>query len=109
MSGLSVQDKQNVTKILVHLYGNQAKNWTVNEKVYVELVKLIQNSETCTQAMHFVPRPLIAGDPLKWLQKEIVKKVLKFFLDDGSKHYLSCLAASALSKKTAIFLASQGM
>jgi len=109
MSNLSNEDKNDITKILVKLYGDQAKNWTVNDKVYIELVKLLQKSETCTQAMHFVPRPLIAGNPIKWLQKEIVKSVLRFLLDDKNSHYFSCLVASALSKKTTIFLASQGI
>ena len=109
MSHLSPDDKRNITKVLAKLYGNQALNWEVNDKVYIELIKLLQKSETCTQAMHFVPRPLIVGNPIEWLKKEIVKSVLRFLLDDKNSHYFSCLKAAAISKKTAIFLASQGI
>jgi len=109
MLNLNSQDKQDITKILVKLYGNQALNWTVNDKVYIELVKILQKSGTCTQAMHFVPRPLIAGNPIGWLKKEIIKGVLKFLLDDKNRHYFSCLMTAAIAKKTDIFLASKGI
>lgn len=105
MSSITQEDKSNIKK----LYGTQAANWAINETVYIELVKIIQSSKVCTQAMHFVPRPLIVGDPVQWLQKEVLKNVIAFFVDDKSNHYVSCLTVSALARKTAIFLASQGI
>jgi len=58
--------------------------------------------------MDFVPRPYFLGNPADWLKKEVVKAVLRFLTTPGSAHYIACMRASALARKTSILMAVNG-
>ena len=106
---LDSEDKEKIRDVLVKFYGKSVERININDEVYKELVKLIQASEACTNAMHFVPRPVLFGDPVKWLKKEIIKSITRFLTSKENEHYISCLRVSAIARKTRIILASQGL
>jgi len=109
MSSIEHDDQEKIRKILIHFYGPQARAWTINEAVYLEIVKLIQKSGQCTAAMHFVPRPVLFGSPAAWLKKEIIKSVLRFLTSDENTYYIVCMKFTALHQRSKIELASQGL
>jgi len=106
---LDREDKDKIGKILVAFYGSSAARINVNDKVYIEIVKMLQATQLCTNVMHFVPRPILAGNPIKWLEKSIRKSVLKFLTTKENEYYLTCLKVVALTRKTKVHLASQGL
>ena len=108
MSTLNQDDKIRIRAILVNFYGNQANNWNITERVYLELVKIIQKSGQCTTAMHFVPRPFLLGNPINWLRKEIIKSVLRFLTTDENKYYVLCMKGIAYGHKHRIVMAVNG-
>ena len=109
MTSLTQEEKDQMRTILSKWYGAQVREWSMTEKVYLELVEIIQKSRECTEAMDFVPRPLIVGNPLGWLKKEIRNAVLRFLTEKSNEYYVSCMYAVALGRKTAIWMASRGM
>lgn len=102
-------DERSIRIILKTFYGTSADRININDKVFIEIVKLLQASELCTNVLHFVPRPALIGNPVKWLEKHMRKSVLRFLTTEENKHYLVCLKISALTNKTRIEMASQGL
>lgn len=109
MAEIDQEDEKKIKAILSQFYGSQVEQWPINDKVYIELVKLIQASHDCTVAMNFVPRPYFLGNPISWLTKEIRKAVLRFLTTPGSSHYIICMRASALARKPSILMAVNGL
>ncbi len=106
---LDQDDKEKIKKVLIAFYGSSAEQIKINDMVYIEIVKMLQSSKLCTHMMHFVPRPILTGNPIKWLEKSIRKPVLKFITSKENEHYLICIKVLALARKTTIHMASQNL
>lgn len=82
--------QEDVKKILIMLYGDQANNWKVNEKVVLLVLEMMKESKACSNTMDYVPLPLgPSTNTLKKVLTNEVKQVLKSFADDRTK--VSCL------------------
>lgn len=108
MDPITEQEKNEFREFLSVIYGNQAKSWNINLKVLELFGQLIQSSELCSRYMDMVPRPFVVGNVIKWASKQVRDAIIRH-LKNGDKHYLICLRAAGLSRKTEFIMASQGL
>lgn len=108
MDSISEQEKQDVRELLALIYGEQALKWNINLKVLQLFGELLQSSERCSRYMDKVPRPYYFGRPIKWVSKQVRQAVIRHLKNDG-KHYLICLRAAGLSRKTDFVMAERGL
>jgi len=106
---MDLYDRDNLKAFLVTLFGNQANNWPMSEKMFNLTFELVSESSACSSAMAFVPRPIPYGQtPFKWLAKEVRSKFLKRLKND-KEHYVICLKAAAYRMVGKFQMASQGV
>lgn len=89
------------------IYGDQAFKWDINLKFLELFGELLQSSDVCSRYMDRVPRPFYFGNAIKWISKQARQAVIRH-LNNGGKHYLICLRAVGLSRKTDFIMASRG-
>lgn len=70
---------------------------------------MIDESRTCTKAMHLVPRPHDLGNPLNWLRKQVRDAVRRILLTEENEVYVVCMRAAALGLATRFREASLGL
>jgi len=107
MDLITEPEKEEFQNFISAIYGPQAMSWEINLKVSEIFGELIQSSDTCSRYMDTVPRPFIAGSAIKWGSKQARNAVIRH-LKNGGKHYLICLRATGLSRRTDIEMASKG-
>lgn len=55
--------------------------------------------------MDLVPRPSGGGSAVKWGQKQVREFIIKRMKDNGGKHYVVCMKASAAAMKNDFYMA----
>jgi len=105
---ITEKEKSEFREFLSVIYGEQAKSWNINLKVLELFGQLIQSSDSCSRYMDMVPRPFVVGSIIKWASKQARDAVIRH-LKNGGKHYLICLRAAGLSRKTDFIMASRGL
>ena len=106
---MDINDRDNLKEFVSELYGAQSRSWSMNEKVFDIVYKMLNESSACTDLMDLVPRPHALGKaPIKYLTKEIRSSVVRK-LKQRKEYYSSCLKVIALNYKTHIQLAAMGL
>lgn len=100
MDPITETEAQEMKKILEKFYGPQVQNWSITHATYETFEALLVESKLCTKAMHLVPRPYDASNPLKWAQKQVRQAFTRYFGTSEGKHYLICMRTIALKMKT---------
>lgn len=94
---------------LVALYGEQARPWDMNEEVANQVVLMIIETDKCSRAIDYIPRPLPYGsNPVSWLGKEAAKGLFRH-LSDNKEQYAICYATGSANWRSKIQLASMGL
>lgn len=100
--------KEYLKEFLIALYGEQARPWDINEKVANQVILMVMETEKCSRAMDYIPRPIPYGStPLSWLGKEVAKGLFRH-LNDNKDQYAICYAVGSLGWRSKIQLASMG-
>lgn len=88
-------DEENIRKILISLYGDQAKYWTINNRTAEIVLKMIVESKSCSEAVGYVPSPLPVPtvNTVKKVLTNQAKNLIKSFADDATN--LHCLKTAA--------------
>ncbi len=106
---MTQEEINNLREFLVSLFGSQAKNWTMNEKIFNLTFKLVSESRACSNAMNKVPRPHALGkEPFKWIKAE-ARRLLLQNLKDNKSHYAICLKAAAYRMAHQFQMAAMGL
>lgn len=108
MDSISEQEKQDIRELLATIFGDDALTWNINLRVLQLFGELLQSSGRCSRYMDKVPRPYYFGSSIKWASKQVRTAVIRH-LRNGGRHYLICLRAAGLSRKTDFVLASRGL
>lgn len=92
---MDLYDKENIRKILIGLYGDQAKQWDINDRTAQIVLKMIMESKSCSEAVGYVPSPVPvpAANTVKKVLTNQAKKLIKSFADDATN--LHCLKTAA--------------
>lgn len=96
-------------KLLAPLFGPQVHAWQITPRHYELLGKMIEQSQTCTEAMHWVPRPYDFGNPLNWVRRQVRDAVRRALLSDRSQTYVACTKTAARNWASEFHLAGQGL
>lgn len=107
MSQLSVDEKKQVKRVLISLYGYQAESWIINLKVQSLFVKLMDEISTCSDSMQWVPRPYAGVNPIAYIKKEIRNISKRYFSEATS--YKACSTGVAYKMKMDFVLAGSGI
>ncbi|MBN1006259.1 hypothetical protein [Amphritea pacifica] len=107
MSQLTADEKNQVKRVLISLYGRQAESWAINARVQSLFVKLMDEISTCSDAMQWVPRPYSGVNPIAYIKKEIRNIAKRYFSEATS--YKSCSAGAAYKMKMDFVLAGNGL
>lgn len=92
---MDLYDQENIQKILLGLYGEQARGWAINDNTAQIVLKMIMESKSCSEAIGYVPSPIPvpAANTVKKVLTNQAKKLIKSFADDATN--LHCLKSSA--------------
>ena len=114
---ISIENKNYVTKLLVYIFGKEAKVWDVNPRVIEELAKVLIENRKCRQAMNMVPRPAGLYNP-KWALDQIVNISKRYVTeelksvnenDNSIEFYNICKLSIKGKWKKHIYLVSEGL
>ncbi|MCW8127551.1 hypothetical protein [Microbulbifer halophilus] len=108
MDPITEAEKSEFRELLAVIFGDQALQWNINIKVLELFGQLMQSSESCSRYMDLVPRPFVAGSVIQWAKKQARSAIIRH-LKNGGEHYLICLRAAGLGRKTEFHMASQGL
>ena len=106
---MDIYNRDNLTEFLVALYGNQAHSWEINDEVAKQVILMVLETEKCSKAMDFIPRPHPYGsNPLSWLGKEAAKGLFRH-LKNNKDQYAVCASKASLVWRSKIQMASMGL
>ncbi len=106
---MDINEREDLQAFLIELYGNQARQWSINENVFEIVHKMINESSACSDLMDLVPRPHALGKaPIKYLTKEVRSSLIRQ-LKERKEYYRSCMLAVAAHYKTEIHMAAIGI
>lgn len=106
---MDINDREYLKEFLVELYGAQAKRWSMNEKVFAVVQRMINESSACSDLMDIVPRPHAIGKaPIKYITKEIRSAVIRK-LKERKEHYSSCMRVVGAHYKTQVYMSALGL
>ncbi len=106
---MSEEEKNDLREILRNFYGNQVDSWEITLRSFELFGELIGKTKQCDVSMNFVPRPYVAGSPIKWAVTQIKKSVTRHFLKPENKHYVICMKVSAYAMRTKFLLSQHGL
>lgn len=101
---MDLYDEENIRKILIGLYGNQASTWPITENTAHIVLKMIVESKECSSTIDYVPGPIPVQAPnmIRKVLTNEAKKLIKSFADD--KTNLHCLKATARNFRSTLQL-----
>lgn len=107
MSQLTMSEQQSLRIIVEAFFGKpNTAHWEMNEALLNVITRMMQDDQSCSEAMDFVPRPgsyLSPKDVLKELER-IAKRVMS-----GEKSYETCKTAVAYKWRTEAEIVAQGL
>lgn len=107
MDIISSEEVEEVKRILRRFYPEyDVERWSITPETYLVLERMLIDSARCTRAMHLVPRPGVAVNPLRYLQAQARQKIRLYFLSGEGRHYLSCMKLVAAKYRTSLEEAS---
>lgn len=102
-------NKDDLKEFLITLFGNKARRWEMNDKIFNLTFELVAASQSCSDAIDLVPRPMPLGSaPIKWLTKE-ARGIFLRKLKDKKENYAMCLKAAAYTMSFKFDMAAQGI
>ena len=106
---LSRAEQDVLRAFLASVFGNQANSWPMNDGVFNETYKMLQESRKCSDLMDLVPRPMGVGSaPVKYVKKS-VRSILLRKLKNSKNHYKVCVSVSSAKAKSKITMAALGL
>ncbi|MCG7540231.1 hypothetical protein CBQ28_08980 [Pseudoalteromonas sp. GCY] len=106
---LSDKEKDNLRTFLSSLYGAQVDSWDINDAVFDQTVKMLQQSKKCSDLMDLVPRPMTIGQsPINYIKKS-ARELLLRKLKNEKQHYKVCVSAVAVKTKSKMHMAAMGL
>lgn len=108
MEAITEEEKNEFRHFLSVVYGDEALKWNINLRVLEVFGEIIRLSESCSRYMDLIPQPYAVGGVIKWASKQARNAVIRH-LKRGGRHYLVCLRAAGLGRKTEIHIASLGL
>ncbi|MFD1260459.1 hypothetical protein [Entomomonas asaccharolytica] len=55
---MDLYDKENIQKILLGLYREQARQWLINKRTAQIVLRMIMEYKSCSEVMSYVPSPV---------------------------------------------------
>ncbi|WP_087021606.1 hypothetical protein [Thaumasiovibrio subtropicus] len=105
---LTENEKHELKAFLIQLWGVEAQQWPINEKMFDVTFLMLEESKKCSDLMDLVPRPMPVGaNPSSWLTKEVRKAIIRQLKDD-KQHYFLCVQARKLRWKMRFLEAANG-
>jgi len=89
------EEELEMRRILAPWFGQQVNTWRITPTHYELLGTVIEESRTCTRAMHLVPRPYDMSSPANWASRQVRQAVRRYLLSDNGKVYVTCMRAAA--------------
>ena len=103
-------DKKHAKAILTAFYGrNIAESIRINEKTIDLIGQMLEKSNSCTEAIELVPRPISptgARPGVQWALKQIRKTGTRLLNSPAQKVSLTCKKAVAASFRSRLELES---
>jgi len=97
--------EENTRTILVKIYGNEARNWEINDRVVNVVFEMLQQGGACTSLVEYVPKPYNPfSNPLKALGKQAIKSLFKKAAENDIN--LMCMKTMAGAYKQKIISAA---
>lgn len=109
MNELDLESKQDIRKILVMLYGAQANNWSINDRLANIVLEMAYKSGECSDVFAMVPQPYnpFSNNPLKALGMQYAKKIFKSL--SSNKYSVTCMIGISYGYATKVKEAAQGL
>ena len=103
---LTTPEEQDLRTILIFIFGSKAEKWNMNEKVLKLTAELLQQANSCSEAINYVPRPTAVPD-LKYFRRQLRDMARRARNHD--KIYSICKSALDYTRVRDFQIASQGL
>ncbi|AJI54318.1 hypothetical protein [Francisella philomiragia] len=106
-SSLTNNEKDDIRRLLVLIFGDQAKSWNINNKVVELVTKAFNESVKCSKRIDAAPRPIgfmPSGVSLASQAVGVARRVL-----NNEGQYRMCINYVALNYKRVIYMAANGL
>lgn len=100
MDPISLQESQQMRKILESIFGSRAQSWIIKYATYEALAKLILHSPRGVKIKPLLPKPYAFTSPFKW-EKPVREALLRYLDTDEGKHSLLGMRAAGLKMRKA--------
>ena len=99
MDQISIQEAQQMRKILESIFGSRAQSWIIKYATYEALAKLILQSPRGVKVKPLLPKPYDFTSPFKW-EKPVREALLRYFgTDEGKQSLIGMRAAGSQMRK----------
>lgn len=100
MDPISLQETQQMQKILESIFGSRAQSWIIKYATYQALAKLILHSPRGVRVKPLLPKPYDFSSPFKW-EKPVRDALLRYLGTDEGKQSLLGMRTTGLQMRKA--------
>ncbi|MBK2259193.1 hypothetical protein [Francisella philomiragia] len=104
---LTNNEKNELRKLLVIIFGSQAKNWNINNKVAELITKAFNESVKCSKGIDASPRPfgfIPSGISVASQAVSIANRII-----NNKGQYKMCIDYVAYTYKSELYIAANGI
>lgn len=98
---MDMMTEEDLRKILVKWYGEQAKHWQLNENLMLKVAEVIEKSGECSAVFQYVPKPtgvFGAASSAKSAAVAYAKQLISAVAKDD--HSIFCIRRKALEMRS---------
>jgi hypothetical protein len=106
---MDLYNREDLKEFLVSIYGNQANDWDMNERVFNLAHELVRETGRCSSAIDLVPRPMGPGQTAYSYLSSLARGAFLRYIKQNKEQYKICTSTVALKKLRSFQLASMGL